>query len=810
MRWCFLSLLSKSYLFNHWKSAYCLRKASTCTWFPDLQFENNRRLRELLKCGKLNEARHLFDGMPERDEYSWNTMVSGYANAGRFTEAWEVFNETPCKSSITWNSLISGYCHHGWGNNAFELFWRMQYDGFKPTEFTVGSILGICSKLGLLRWGEQLHSYAVKTLLHSNVFVVTALVDMYAKCNCILEAECAFRRASGIKSHLLWTAMLSGYSHNGYGHEAMECFRDLHVEGIGSNQFTFPSILAAVASVEALNFGRQVHGCIIKCGLDPNVFVQSALLDMYGRCRDFNNARLVLATMEVENVTAWNSMIVTCVREGFEEEALLYFKKMHALNLKIDDFTYPSILKCLTLNFDLKVAWSLHCLAIKTGYEDYNIVSNALIGMYGKQGDVDSAIKGFNKMLNKDMVSWTSLVSGYSQNGLHEEALQLFNDMRTAGVYLDDFLFSCVLGACAELTVLQFGQQVHAIFVKSGGGLSLSVDNCLISMYAKCGCMEEALIVFDLMEMRDLISWTSMIVGYAQNGEGTYSIKFYEEMLASGIEPDSVTFVGLLFACSHAGLVEKGQCYFESMEKVYGIKPGQWHYACIIDLLGRSGKMMEANKILNEMVVEPDASIWKALLAACRLHGNIETAERAARNLFELEPQNAVPYILLANIYSAAGKWQEAARTRRSMRSKAIIKEPGRSWIEMEGKVHKFTSADKSHPRTLEIYAKVDEIILLIRKAGYVPNKNFALHDTDDMDKELALAYHCEKLAVAFGLLVLPPRLPIRVFKNIRVCGDCHTAMKFISEVYHRHIILRDSNRFHHFQNGLCSCNDYW
>lgn len=801
---------SKSNRLKHWKSAHCLWKEVPCTGFPHLQIENNRLLRELWKSGKLDEARHMFDEMPERDEYSWNTMVSGYANAGRFSEAWKVFNETPCKSSITWNSLISGYCHHGCGNNALELFRRMLYDGFKPTEFTVGSILGICSKLGLLRWGEQLHSYAVKTQLDSNVSVVTGLVDMYAKCNCILGAECAFRTASRTKSHLLWTAMVSGYSHNGYGHEAMECFRDLHMEGIESNQFTFPSILAACATVEALNFGRQVHGCIIKCGLDPNVFVQSALLDMYARCRDFNDARLVLATVEVENVTAWNSMIVACVREGFEDTAFLYFKKMHALNLKIDDFTYPSILKCLTLNFDLKVARSFHCLAIKTGYEDYNIVSNALIGMYGKQGDMDSAFKMFNKMLNKDMVSWTSLVSGYSQNGLHEEAMQLLSNMRTAGVYLDEYLFSCILGACAELAVLQFGQQVHAIFVKSGCESSLSVDNSLISMYAKCGCMEEALTVFDSAEMRDLISWTSMIVGYAQNGEGTYSIKLYDEMLASGIEPDSVTFVGLLFACSHAGLVEKGQCYFESMEKDYGIKPGRCHYACIIDLLGRSGKMMEANKILNEMVVEPDASIWKALLAACRLHRNIEMAERAAKNLFELEPQNAVPYILLANIYSAAGKWQEAARTRRSMRSKAIIKEPGCSWVEMEGKVHKFTSTDKSHPCTAEIYAKVDEIVILIRKAGYVPDKNFALHDTDDMDKELGLAYHSEKLAVAFGLVVLPPQLPIRVFKNIRVCGDCHTAMKFISEVYHRRIILRDPNRFHHFQNGLCSCNDYW
>ncbi|KAK9273821.1 hypothetical protein L1049_018632 [Liquidambar formosana] len=518
----------------------------------------------------------------------------------------------------------------------------------------------------------------------------------------------------------------------------------------------------------------------------------------------------MLETTEVDDVVSWNSMIGGCARQGFEEEALSLFKKMHARNMKIDDFTYPSVLNSFTSIMDMKNARSVHSLIVKTGFEAYKPVGNALVDMYAKQGNLHCAFEVFNKMPDRDVISWTSLVTGYAHNGSHEEALKLFCHMRIAGVYLDQFVTASILSACAELTVLEFGQQVHANFVKSGLRSSLSVDNSLVTMYAKCGCIEDANRVFDTMQLRDVVTWTALIVGYAQNGKGRDSIRFYDEMIASGMKPDFITFIGLLFACSHAGLVENGRHYFESMDKVYGIKPGPEHYACMIDLLGRSGKLAEAKDLLNQMVVEPDATIWKALLAACRVYGNIELGERAASNLFELEPMNAVPYVLLSNIYSASGKWEDAARIRRLMKSRGISKEPGCSWIEMNSKVHRFMSEDRSHPRTTEIYLKADEIIILIKKAGYVPDMNFALHDMDEEGKELGLAYHSEKLAVAFGLLTVPQGAPIRIFKNLRVCGDCHTAMKFISGVFQRHIILRDSNCFHHFREGKCSCGDYW
>lgn len=773
-------------------------------------FTSNLLLNELYKSGRISEARQVFEEMPDKDEFSWNTMITAYANIGRLNEARQLFNATPNRTCITWSSLISGYCRYGLEMEALELFWQMQVEGLMPNKYTWGNVLRVCSSFSLLQKGEQLHAHSIKTKFDSDIFVVTGLVDMYAKCNHILEAEFLFEATPDRRNHVLWTAIITGYSQNGDGFRAIKCFRDMRMEGVECNQFTFPSVLTACAAVTSSDFGSQVHGCIVKSGFKVNVFVESSLVDMYAKCGDLRSARKVLETMEVDDVVSWNSMIVGCVRQGFEEEALSFFRRMHEKDMKIDDFTYPSVLNSLSSITDTNSAKSIHCLIIKTGFQGYHHVNNALVDMYAKKQNLGCAFKVFNTMKDKDVISWTSLVTGYAHNGSHEEALKIFCEMRINGISPDQFIISSILSACAEVTVLELGQQVHGNFIKAGFKSSLSVDNSLVAMYAKCGCIEDANKVFDSMEIRNVVTWTALIVGYAQNGKGKKSIKFYEEMIESGIKPDFITFIGLLFACSHAGLVETGRKYFYSMDTIYGIKPGLAHYACMVDLLGRSGKLDEANEILSTMVEKPDATLWKALLAACRKHKNLDLGVKAAKNLFELEPTNAVPYVLLSNLYSSNGKWEEAAKIRRLMKSRGVTKDPGKSWIEMNGKVHTFMSEDRIHLRTNEIYSKVDEMMILIKAAGYVPDTNFALHDTDEEGKEIALMFHSEKLAVAFGFIVVPLGASIRVFKNLRICGDCHDFMKFVSGVFHRHIILRDSNCFHHFREGTCSCGEYW
>ncbi|XP_059312850.1 pentatricopeptide repeat-containing protein At4g21065 [Lycium ferocissimum] len=772
--------------------------------------DKNKKLNELSKLGQTDEARKMFDKMPDRDEFTWTTMVAAYANEGRLVEARQVFKDVPIKNSITWSSLICGYCKHGFEIEGFELFWQMQSEGHRPSQFTLGSVLRMCAIKGLLSRGEQIHGYAIKTCFDMNVFVMTGLIDMYAKCKRILEAEFIFDIMSNGKNHVTWTAMISGYSQNGDALRAIKCFSSMRAEGIEANQYTFPGVLSSCAALCDLRFGLQVHSCIVNGGFEANVFVQSALIDMYSKCGDLHSAKKALELMEVNHAVSWNSMMLGCVRHGLPEEAVSLFKRMYASDMEVDEFTYPSVLNSLACMHDVKNGKCLHCLIVKTGYQSYKLVSNALVDMYAKQGDLPCAMSVFNSMVEKDVISWTSLVTGCAHNGSYEEALKLFCEMRVAEIKPDQIITASVLSCCSELALLELGQQVHVDFIKSGLEASLSVDNSLMTMYANCGCLEDAKKVFNSMQMRNVISWTALIVAYAQNGKGKESLRFYDEMIASGIEPDFITFIGLLFACSHTGLVDDGKKYFNSMKKDYGIRPSPDHYACMIDLLGRAGKIQEAEKLVNEMDIEPDATVWKALLAACRVHGSTDLAEKASMALFQLEPQDAVPYVMLSNIYSAAGKWEDAAKLRRKMKLKGVNKEPGYSWIEMNGVVHTFISEERSHPKSDEIYSKLDDVIALIKEAGYVPDLNFSLHDINEEGREQSLSYHSEKLAIAFGLLCVPKGVPIRIYKNLRVCGDCHNAMKFVSRVFDRHIILRDSNRFHHFKEGICSCGDYW
>ncbi|GFP93038.1 pentatricopeptide repeat-containing protein at2g27610 [Phtheirospermum japonicum] len=772
----------------------------------------NKYLTELLKRDQIDEARKVFDKMPERDEFTWNTIISGYANSGKPAEARQLFDKNPKKSAITWSSLISGYCNMGHENESFQLFYEMQRENYKPNQFTLGSVLRLCSIKGLLSRGEQIHGYVIKTHFDLDVFVITGLIDVYAKCLRIVEAEHLFKTMSDKKkNHVTWTAMINGYSLNGDAFKAIECFAGMREKGVEANQYTFPGVLTACASFSDLRFGTQVHGCVFRGGFFANVFVQSALVDMYTKCGDLSSGLRVVESMAVDDVISWNAMIVGFVRHGFPERALTLFETMRAKNMGVDEFTYPSVLNSLALSKDVMTGMNIHSLVIKSGFERFTLVCNALIDMYAKQENLDSAFKLFDFLVEKDVISWTSLITGYAHGGSHEKALKLFCNMWVNGVRPDQVVVSSVLSSCAELALLDFGQQIHGNSIKSGLTASLSVDNSLVSLYAHCGYLENAEKIFNLMKTRNVISWTALIVGYAKNGEGIKSLRFYDEMIASNVNPDFITFIGLLFACSHAGLTERGRYYFKSMVNDYNINPGPDHYACMIDLLGRSGKLNEAEELLGKMTVKPDSAVWKSLLSACRTHGNnIDLAKRAATALIELEPQDPVPYVMLSNIYSVNKKWDEAASVRKLMRSRGVGKEPGRSWMEMNGKVYSFVSEDRSHLETSAIFLKIEEMMILIKEAGYVPDMNFALHDINEEGKVYGLAYHSEKLAVAFGLIKLPIGAPVRVYKNIRVCGDCHSAMKFVSKVYGRHVILRDSNCFHHFREGVCSCGDYW
>ena len=339
---------------------------------------------------------------------------------------------------------------------------------------------------------------------------------------------------------------------------------------------------------------------------------------------------------------------------------------------------------------------------------------------------------------------------------------------------------------------------------------NLLLENSLVDMYAKCGSLQDAREVFDRMKFRDVVSWTSMISAYGLNGQGCDAVALFAKMQNLGLSPDSIAFVSVISACSHAGLLEEGRCYFKLMTEEYRIIPRIEHYACMVDLLGRSGQVDEAYSFIKQMPVEPNERVWGALLSACRVYSNMNIGLLAADHLFQLAPEQSGYYVLLSNIYAKAGRWKDVTTIRSMMKGRGLKKIPGISNVELNDQIHTFLAGDQSHPLSKKIYEELDVLVGKMKELGYVPETDSALHDVEEEDKECHLAVHSEKLAIVFAILSTEPGTPIRITKNLRVCGDCHIAAKLISKIVQREIIVRDTNRFHHFKNGVCSCGDYW
>ncbi|WVZ67915.1 LOW QUALITY PROTEIN: hypothetical protein U9M48_016929 [Paspalum notatum var. saurae] len=515
-----------------------------------------------------------------------------------------------------------------------------------------------------------------------------------------------------------------------------------------------------------------------------------------------------MASPAGRGLMSYNAAISRCARAGLYPRALALFREMRAQGLRADEYTLPPLLNSAALLLAAPAAAALHALLLRAGLASHLHVANALLDAYAKLSLGRAARAVFDEMPRRDVVTWTSLLAGLARAGAHAAAARAYRGMVGAGVAPDEFAVAAALSACAGATALEAGRSVHAAALRLGLAAFLSVGNSLVSMYAKTGALRDARAVFDAMRARCAITWTALIVGYAQNGRGARSLEVYADMVRAGCRPDYVTFVGLLFACSHAGFVDAGRAHFRSMTADYGVAPGPDHYACMVDLLSRAGRLEEAMDLLIDSA-ELDATVWKALLGACRVHRNAELAERAAEMVWRLDPTDAVPYVMLSNLYSRARRWGDVARIRALMKSRGVTKEPGCSWVGVSGVMHLFHVEDRGHPRASEIYRKLEEMTERIRAEGYVPDTDWALQDEAPEGKERGLAYHSERIAVAFGLLAVPAAAPIRVFKNLRVCGDCHTAIKMVAKAYDREIILRDANCFHHMKDGDCSCGDY-
>ncbi|MQM20117.1 hypothetical protein Taro_053132 [Colocasia esculenta] len=576
------------------------------------------------------------------------------------------------------------------------------------------------------------------------------------------------------------------------------------------------ALLQACASLPAL---FQVQALLLKSGLHSNTLVltkyTSTCSSLGGALLDFARSLLFSreAPVHLYDAFLYNTLIRGCAEtDDSKQDAVFYFSVMLRQGVPPNKFTFPFLLKaCAGLGF-ARAGMQIHASAVRFGFHEDPYVMNTLVHMYASSGagSLGCARKVFDDMLERSTVSWSAMIGGYVRCGLCNEAVSLFRKMQIAGVQPDDVTLITVLSACADLGALELAKWIGSYIEREKIQKTLELCNALVNTLAKCGDIDGAVKFFDSMPEKSIITWTSVIDGLAMHGHGQEAIVVFQRMKKAGVFPDDVTFLGVLSACSHAGMVDEGLQYFEAMERDYGIVPKIEHYGCMVDLFSRAGLVERAVDLVRSMPIEPNPIIWRTLIAACRVHGRHELGESITRQLIDDDPMHGSNYVLLSNVYAMTKRWEKKLEVRKAMSEQGIRKVPGCSLLELGGEIYEFVSGDKSHSAYKEILEMLEEMGRKLKQAGYVPTTTEVLLDIDDEDKEDALYRHSEKLAIAFALLKTAPRTSIHIVKNLRVCGDCHTATRFISKVYDREIVVRDRTRFHRFKNGLCSCKEFW
>ncbi len=761
-----------------------------------------------LEDGRLVHKQLIQSGF-ESDVFVGSSLVDMYAKCGSIKDAWRVFNKMSSRNVVTWTAMILGHVKCGQGQKALELYQQMQQEGVQPDSVTFVGVLNACASLAALKDGRLVHQQIVERGWDADVFVGNSLVDMYAKCGSMEDALRVFNKMPS-RDVVTWTAMILGYVQCWQGQKALELFQQMQQEGVRPDSVTFVAVLNACASVIALEEGRSVHVQIIQNGLDSEVFVGSSLVDMYAKCGSIEEACRVFSKMPSRDVVTWNAMVLGHVKCGQGQKALELFRQMQQEGVQPDSVTFVAALNACASVAALEEGRCVHHQIIQSCLESDVFVGSSLVDMYAKCGNIEDAWRVFNKMPSRNVVTWNAMVLGLVKCGQGQKALELFQQMQQEGVQPNSVTFVGVLNACASMIALEEGRCVHQHIIRCGWDSDIFVGSSLVDMYAKCGSMEDAWSVFNKMPSRDVVTWTAILGGCAMHGHGKEALKHFEQMCEEGVQPDDVTFICLLSACSHAGLVGEGMHCYASMVKDYMISAKLEHYTCMVDLLGRAGHLQEAENMVMAMPCKPHVAVWMALLSACRIHGHVEMAERIAKQILELEPDNAAVYVLLSDIYAAGGNKHLCQTIEQQRKEKGVNKQPGRTWIEVNNEVHTFVVDDQDHPQMPEIHAELQRLSGHMHDAGYRPCKKFIMHDVDEEEKVFRLCHHSEKLAIAFGLINSAPGTPLRIRKNLRVCEDCHTSTKFISKIAGRTIMVRDANRFHHFEDGVCSCRDYW
>ncbi|XP_058094091.1 pentatricopeptide repeat-containing protein At2g13600-like [Magnolia sinica] len=688
-------------------------------------------LRQFVEYKKLDEAGDLYfvmkDNGLEPGIVLETVLIDLFMKSGQVSDAFYVFERMPERNVVTWTSIISGCVQNGRWGIGFSLFVEMLESGVLPNDFTFNVVLQACADPAVDDVGKQVHSLVVRVGLNGDCRIENCLIDFYSKCGLVDEAQKVFVRMQD-PDLVSFTSMIAGFCKNDLFKSAARLFDQMRRLGLEPNEHTVTTILAACDH----QLGEQIHAYMIKTLLHQSLYSASALIEFYSKNNSVERAELIFEKLEARNVVTWSTMISCCLRNGLVNKAMKLFCKMAYLGIEPNEFTLATAIgACGLCSGSISLGQQLHCSIIKLNLASDDRIFNALLTMYARNGNIEELTKVFERIQDPDIVSWCAAISGYSQNGFSEKSVSLLCLMHRTGAKPNEYGFSSALSSCASLALLHQGRQFHGFALKLGCDFDVCVGNALINMYAKCGNIDDARFAFDGIHSHDVMSWNTLIHGYAHHGHGRKALQVFDEMLELGcIFPDHATFVGVLSACSHVGFVEEAFRYFKIMDSHYGIAPSMSHYACLIDVMGRAGRLDEAAQIICQMPFEPDSLIWKTLLASCRVHKNLELGKLAAERAIELSPQDAANYVLLSNLHATCEEWEDAERTRKMMEEKGVKKDAGWSWIEIRSEVHSFIARDQSHPRTQAIYKKLDELVIEMKEEGYCPDLSFALQDS--------------------------------------------------------------------------------
>ncbi|CAH9097839.1 unnamed protein product [Cuscuta epithymum] len=767
-------------------------------------------------CGSLSDFEmgtvvygHVLEMGFQSDLYIGNALIDMYARMNDLGRARKVFDGLPSKDVVSWNTLISAYSANGYWEEALEVFHQARLFGVEPDSFTLSNVLPACGGLLKVTQGQIVHGLVEKVGTKKDITVNNGLLSMYFKLERPMDCELLFSEMTH-RDTVTWNIMICGYSQLGLYNESIQLFLEMDgCECIRPDLMTLASLLNACGHVRDLRLGKYIHhDFIVKNKYECDITANNIIINMYAKCGELKASRDVFSRMKCRDSVSWNCLINGYAENGSYTDAIQLFKTMKRETVP-DSATYVTLLSVCTQAENIDFARQLHSDIMKRGFESILILGNSLVDMYAKCGHIHDSLKHFQNMDSQDTVTWNTIITACREDCAM--GFRMVRKMRYDGIEPDATTFLVSLPLCSILAAKWKGKEIHNQILRLGFQSDVPIGNALIEMYSKSGSLTTAVRVFDGMMEKDIVTWTSMITAYGMYGEGKKALGVFDDMKKTpGILLDHIVFVSILYACSHSGLVEEGRTHFDQMKREYHMEPRLEHYACMVDLFSRSGLVSEAEEFILSMPIKPDVTIWGALLSACRSSRDTKTAERALHNLSHLNSDDPGYHVLASNVYATLGNWDKVKKIRKSIKSRGMKKEPGSSWVEINNKVYVFIAGD----RLFEQYAEVKNLLWilygLMAKEGYVADLHSVLHDVDDDEKVEVLCGHSERIAIAFGLINTKPGTPLQIMKNLRVCGDCHTATKYISKVVNREILVRDANRFHLFKDGTCSCRDLW